>query len=103
MSPRKIDLPLLQTMNDIIQRAKQISGDGNPYRVAVAAAHDDAVIDAIISVQDEGIAEGVLVGSAKRILQMLDERQRRRNRRKGCRNSIQRSGGPDPQGHNPHR
>ena len=77
MSPKRLDLPLLRTMDEIIQRAREINGLGDPYRVAVAAAHDDAVIEAVILAQDEGIADSILVGSAKRILQMLESHGRK--------------------------
>jgi len=71
------DIPLLRTIDEIIGRAREINSTNEPYRVAVAAAHDDAVIDAVISAQDEGIAEAILFGYPKRIIPMLEERGRR--------------------------
>jgi len=77
MKSEKQDIPLLQSTDDIIQRAREVSGEGEPYRVAVAAAHDEAVINAIISAQDEGIAEAILVGNAQKIIELLEERNRK--------------------------
>lgn len=77
MKSRKPDIQLLQSMDDIIRRAREISGEGKPYRVAVAAAHDEAVIDAVVSARDEGIAEAVLVGYAQKIIALLEERKRK--------------------------
>lgn len=68
------ELPLLQSMEDIIHRARDINNQGEPYRVAVAAAHDEAVIDAVISAKEEGIAEAVLVGYAQKINELLEAR-----------------------------
>jgi phosphate butyryltransferase len=68
------ELPLLQSMEDIIHRARDISSQGEPYRVAVAAAHDEAVIDAIISAKEEGVADAILIGYAQKINELLEER-----------------------------
>jgi len=72
MSPKKRDIPLIKTMAEIIQRAKEISSE-NPHRVAVAAANDSAVIDAVIKARQENIADSILVGNAKAIMQLLEE------------------------------
>ena len=61
-------------MDELIARARQISSTGTPHRVAVAAAHDDAVIDAVIGARSEGIAEAVLIGDAKKIIALIEER-----------------------------
>jgi len=68
------DIPLLQSIDDIIHQAREINNQGEPYRVAVAAAHDEAVIDAVISAKEEGVAEAVLVGYAQKIHELLEER-----------------------------
>lgn len=70
---RKSDFPLLQSMDDIIHRARALSAAGEPYRVAVAAAHDDAVIEAVVNSQKEGIAESLLFGKAPRIREMIEQ------------------------------
>jgi phosphate butyryltransferase len=59
-------------MDDLINRAREISGQGKPLRVAVAAAQDDAVIDAVIGVQEEGIADTILVGDGGKIVELLE-------------------------------
>jgi len=61
-------------MDELIARAREINSTGTPHRVAVAAAHDDAVIDAILGARAEGIAEAVLIGDAKKIVPLLEER-----------------------------
>ena len=68
MYTKKSSLPLLKTTDDIIQRAKEISSQEKPHRVAVAAAHDSAVIDAVIKAQHEQIADAVLIGNARSII-----------------------------------
>ena len=77
MTEKTENIPLLLSMDDIIQRAREINGTDKPYRVAIAAAHDEAALDAAVSANDEGIAEAVLVGDSKRIINMLEERGRR--------------------------
>jgi phosphotransacetylase len=64
-------------MDDIVHRAREISNTGEPHRVAVAAAHDDAVVDAAISAHEEGVAESILVGNAVQIIGLLEERGRK--------------------------
>lgn len=64
-------------MEDIIRRAREISSSGHPHRVAVAAAHDDAVIDAVLAAGQERIAEAILFGNPKKIAQLLEERGHR--------------------------
>jgi len=77
MATKKNNLPQLKNMDDIIQRAREISGQEEPHRVAVAAAHDSAVIDAVIKAQDEKIADSILIGNAKAIMQLLEEHGRK--------------------------
>lgn len=71
MSPRERDIPLLLTLNDIIERAKEINSAGEPYRVSVAAAHDEAVVEAIVNCRREGIAEGLMFGDAAKIKKLI--------------------------------
>jgi len=73
LSPRFSDIPLLLSIEDIMERAREISGSGEPYRVAVAAAHDDAVIEAIVNSQKEGIADGLLFGNAPKITSLIEQ------------------------------
>ncbi len=74
MTSQSQKIPLMLTLEDIHQRARDISARGEPYRVAVAAAHDEAAIEAAIHAQNEGIAQGVLIGDAAKIKSMLEER-----------------------------
>jgi len=60
-------------MDDILNRAREIGGSGEPSRVAVAAAHDDAVIEAVVNSCREGIAVGILFGDAVRINEMIEK------------------------------
>lgn len=66
--------PLLKSIDEIIKRAIEISGAEEPSRVAVAAAHDHAVIEAIVRSQEAGIAEGILIGNADKITELIEER-----------------------------
>lgn len=58
---------MIRTIDDIIQTAKQ----NKTAVVAVAAAHDDAVIEAIVNARRENIAEPILVGHIDVIRKML--------------------------------
>ena len=60
-------------MHDILNRAREISGSGEPYRVAVAAAHDEAVIEAVVHSHSEGIAESILFGNAGKINSLIEK------------------------------
>lgn len=73
MSPNTETRPLLKTMDDIICRAREINDGGKPFKVVVAAAHDDAVIDAVIMAHKENIATAILYGDAERIEKMITE------------------------------
>ncbi len=68
----KEPLPLLRTMDDIIARARHISSQGEPHKVAVAAAHDDAAIEATVTAQKEGIARALLFGDVARINSLIE-------------------------------
>ncbi len=70
---KKEKIPLLKSMEEILNRAREISATGEPYRVAVAAAHDEAVIEAVVHSHDEGIAKSVLFGDAKRINELIEK------------------------------
>lgn len=76
MSPKNQNIPLLRSMDDIIDRAREISSSGEPHRVAVAGAHDNEVIEAVISAQEEGIADAVLIGNGKQIISLLEQHDR---------------------------
>lgn len=69
----KAEIPVLRSMEDILERAREINGMGEPYRVAVAAAHDEAVMEAVVAAHREGIANGVLFGHAARINPMIEQ------------------------------
>jgi phosphate butyryltransferase len=58
---------MIRTIDDIIQTAKQ----NKTAVVAVAAAHDDAVIEAVVNARRENIAEPILVGHVDVIRKML--------------------------------
>lgn len=64
--------PRLTTMDEVVARAREISSHGEPHRVAVAAAHDDAAIEAVVTAQREGIAQAVLFGDAARINLLIE-------------------------------
>ncbi len=70
--PSKASYPLLTNMDDIIRRAREISSEGMPHKVAVAAAHDDAAIEAVVRSHSEGIATGVLFGDASKIGSLIE-------------------------------
>lgn len=71
MTPKPF-VPLLTSMEDIIRRAREISSEGEPHKVAVAAAHDDAAIEAVVRSHSEGIATGVLFGDAAKINALIE-------------------------------
>jgi len=70
---RKGDIPLLKSIDDIISRAREISNSGEPYCLAVAAAHDIAAIEAAVLCQSEGIARCMLFGNEKKIESLLNK------------------------------
>ena len=61
MTPKPF-VPLLTSMDDIIRRAREISSEGEPLKVAVAAAHDDAAVEAIVKSHAEGFGNMLLNG-----------------------------------------
>jgi len=60
-------------MDAIIARARWISNQDRPYRVAVAAAHDDAAVEAVVTSRKEGIAEATLFGDADKINPLIEK------------------------------
>ena len=60
---------MLHSMQEILDRAKAMPG----RRVAVAAAHDKAVLEAVKAAKELGVAEAVLVGHAEEIEAILSE------------------------------
>lgn len=65
--------PRLGTMEAIIARARWISSQGEPHRVAVAAAHDDAAIEAVVTAHKEGLALPILFGDAAKINPLIEQ------------------------------
>lgn len=59
----------MKTISEIMQHAAGM-GSG---KIAVAAAHDDAVIQAVAEARRQGIAQSVLVGDGEKIRAMLAE------------------------------
>ena len=59
-------------MNSIAEIIRQAAGQDG-VKIAVAAAHDDAVIQSVAEARRQGIAHSVLVGDGDRIRAMLTE------------------------------
>lgn len=59
-------------MNSIAEIIRQAAGQDG-VKIAVAAAHDDAVIQSVAEARRQGIARSVLVGDGDRIRAMLTE------------------------------
>lgn len=70
--PEKDQFPPLSSIDGILNRAREINSAGKPFRVAVAAAHDEAVIEAVVAAYNEGLAESWLFGDASRIRSMIE-------------------------------
>lgn len=60
---------MIHTIDGILEAAK----GGTPGVIAVAAAHDDAVLQAVSEARKEGIATPILVGHVEEISAMLKE------------------------------
>jgi len=73
LTSQKDLLPLLKTVDDIIKRAREISNEGEPYCVAIASAHDKAVIGAAILCKKESIAKCLLYGKSSKIERLLEK------------------------------
>ena len=59
----------MKTISAIMQHAAGMASG----KIAVAAAHDDAVIQAVVEARRQKIAQSVLVGDAEKITTMLTE------------------------------
>ena len=59
----------MNSISEIIRHAAEQDG----VKIAVAAAHDDAVIQAVAEARRQGIARSVLVGDGEKIRAMLSE------------------------------
>lgn len=57
----------MHTISEILRAAAQLE----PHGVAVAAAHDEAVIEAVAAARRQGIARAVLVGDGEQIRTLL--------------------------------
>ncbi len=73
MPSKRISVPHLTTMEAILERAREISQSDNPHRVAVAAAHDDAAIEAVVKSYQEGIAHAILIGDSAKINALIEQ------------------------------
>ena len=60
---------MIRTMQELLEEAKK----GEPGRLAVAAAQDSYVLDAVMQAKDLGIAEPILVGDKAAIEEVLAE------------------------------
>ena len=56
-----------------IDALREAAREGTPGVIAVAAAHDDVVIDAIVAARREGLVSPILVGHVDKIRQLLHE------------------------------
>lgn len=63
----------IHSSDQLIERAQEIAQSIRKTRVAVAAASDINVIDAVIQAKDEGFVEPILVGNKEKIIKMVDE------------------------------
>ncbi|MFN3821234.1 MAG: bifunctional enoyl-CoA hydratase/phosphate acetyltransferase [bacterium] len=70
---QKSAIPLIKTMEELISQAQEISLTEPPRWVAVAAAHDEAAIQAIVEAHREGIAQGLLIGDKEKIQVLIEE------------------------------
>lgn len=52
----------MKTIAELIQRAKALSGEKGRVRIAVAAAQDEEVLEAVEAARRDGLAEAILVG-----------------------------------------
>ncbi len=63
----------IHSSDDLIRRAVAIAGEGRRKRVAVAAAQDADVIDAVAQAQADGFVTPVLVGDEREIKKLAAE------------------------------
>lgn len=62
----------LGSLQEIIDRARRISQDGQPSKVAVVVAQDPNVLGAIAEAKRDGIAQGILFGSTEKIVRIAE-------------------------------
>jgi phosphate butyryltransferase len=65
----------IHTSNQLIERAMAIAKEGRKKTVAVAAAQDADVIDAVSQAQADGFVDGVLIGDTGTIRKLSDENE----------------------------
>ncbi|MDD5427603.1 MAG: phosphate acyltransferase, partial [candidate division Zixibacteria bacterium] len=63
----------ISSSKELIERAKTIASLGRCKTVAVAAAQDTDVLDAVAQAQKEGFLNGILVGDAGLIKKLANE------------------------------
>ncbi len=65
----------IHSAQELIDRAREIAGEGRRKAVAVAAAQDADVIGAVAQGQAEGFLDGVLCGDESRICDLADSHE----------------------------
>lgn len=60
---------MLRDLNELVEAARQ----QGPVRIAVAAGHSAECIEALKQAQEIGLAEGILIGEARKIWEMADQ------------------------------
>ncbi|MDZ7332927.1 MAG: bifunctional enoyl-CoA hydratase/phosphate acetyltransferase [candidate division KSB1 bacterium] len=64
----------INNFDQLLEQAKQISEKSErPVRVAIAAANDQAALEAIQDAKKMKLADGLLIGNRKQIIKALDE------------------------------
>jgi phosphate butyryltransferase len=72
-SARSISKPQVRRASELIERARALAKLGKRQRIAVAAAQDPDVLDALSEAFEEGIAEPYLFGDREKILALCGE------------------------------
>lgn len=65
----------IHSSDQLIERATAIAKEGRKKTVAVAAAQDADVLDAVSQAQADGFVDGVLIGDAETIRKLSDEKE----------------------------
>ncbi|RME21099.1 MAG: hypothetical protein D6800_12455, partial [Candidatus Zixiibacteriota bacterium] len=65
----------IHSADELIAQAVATAQQGKRPVVAVAAAQDGDVIEAVVEAHAEGFLDGILVGDADRIKALADEKQ----------------------------
>ena len=65
----------IHSSDELIGRAIEIANEGRKKRVAVAAAQDVDVIEAVAEAAADGFIDGILVGDGEAIKRLADEKQ----------------------------